>query len=94
MSLYSRGLAMLDDDNGLGRLNALHNMGDVLDRIGETDPAQEKFREMLRIAWLFDNQAKGRRGPRSHRPHLPTPWRLRSGHGAFARGQCPVHPGQ
>ncbi|MCG8422177.1 MAG: tetratricopeptide repeat protein [Proteobacteria bacterium] len=58
VELYTRGLAMLDDDDGLSRLTALHNLGDVLDRIGETDAAQKQFREMLRIAWLFDNHAK------------------------------------
>lgn len=58
VSLYTRGLALLDDDNGLVRLTALHNLGDVLDRIGETEPATETFREMLRVAWMFDNQAK------------------------------------
>ena len=59
VGLYTRGLALLDDDNGLARLGALHNLGDVLDRVGDTEPAIEQFREMLRVAWLFDNQAKG-----------------------------------
>lgn len=58
VDLYSRGLAMLDSDDGLARLVALHNLGDVLDRVGNTDEALARFREMLALAWLFDNLAK------------------------------------
>ncbi|WP_428261840.1 ATP-binding protein [Haliangium sp.] len=58
VGLYTRGLAMLDRDDGLARLLALHNFGDVLERVGRTDEAVACFREMLELAWLFDNRAK------------------------------------
>ena len=58
VDLYTRGLAMLDDNDALARITALHNLGDVLDRVGDTDAALEKFRTMLRMAWLYDDQSK------------------------------------
>ncbi|RMH44696.1 MAG: tetratricopeptide repeat protein [Deltaproteobacteria bacterium] len=58
VELYTRGLAMLEDDDALARLEALHNLGDVLDLVGRTDEALARFSEMLQAAWLFDNQAK------------------------------------
>lgn len=58
VELFARGLAVLDEDDALARLAALHNLGDVLDRVGRTDEALTRFREMLRLAWLFDNPAK------------------------------------
>jgi tetratricopeptide (TPR) repeat protein len=58
VDLYTRGLAMLDVDDGLARLMALHNVGDVLERVGDTDEARTRFREMLSLAWFFDNPAK------------------------------------
>jgi tetratricopeptide (TPR) repeat protein len=58
VDLYTRGLAMLDPDDGLAKLMALHNLGDVLERVGNTDDALGRFREMLSLSWLFDNPAK------------------------------------
>ncbi len=58
VDLYTRGLAMLDADDGLARLMALHNVGDVLERVGDTDEARTRFLEMLSLAWFFDNPAK------------------------------------
>jgi tetratricopeptide (TPR) repeat protein len=58
VDMYGRGLAMLDADDGLARLMALHNVGDVLERVGDTDEALARFREMLSLAWFFDNPAK------------------------------------
>ena len=58
VELFTRGLGVLDEDDALARLAALHNLGDVLDRVGRTDEALSRFREMLRLAWLFDNSAK------------------------------------
>jgi tetratricopeptide (TPR) repeat protein len=58
VDLYTRGLAMLDPDDGLAKLMALHNLGDVLERVGNTADALARFREMLAVAWLFDNPAK------------------------------------
>lgn len=59
VELYSRGLAMIEDGDALARLEALHNLGDVLDLVGRTDEALARFSEMLRLAWLFDHLGKG-----------------------------------
>ena len=59
IDFYGRALAMIDYDDALLRLDALHNLGDVLVRIGRTEEAAVRFNEMLRIAWLFDYTAKG-----------------------------------
>jgi tetratricopeptide (TPR) repeat protein len=59
VDLYARGLAMIEDDDALARLDALHNLGDVLDLVGRTDEALAKFSEMLKTAWMFDNMGKG-----------------------------------
>ncbi len=59
VSLYKRGLAMLDEYDAGAWLEALHNYGSVLDLLGETEAAEEKFVDMLRRAWLFDNRSKG-----------------------------------
>jgi len=58
VEFYKRGLDMLEDDDALARLDALHNLGAVLDLVGETDEALARFSEMLRQAWLFDNLSK------------------------------------
>ncbi|HWM86126.1 MAG TPA: tetratricopeptide repeat protein, partial [Kofleriaceae bacterium] len=59
VELYGKALAMLDPEDAVARLAALHNLGSVLDLIGRTDEAHRKFTEMLRLAWLFDQKAKG-----------------------------------
>ena len=59
VTLYERALAMLDPEDAVARLSALHNLGSVLDLIGKTDDAHRHFTEMLRLAWLFDQKAKG-----------------------------------
>lgn len=59
IEFYQKGLAMLDYDDAMARMEALHNLGDVLARVGRTDEAAVRFQEMLRIAWLFDYMAKG-----------------------------------
>ena len=58
VGMYTRGLALLGNDDAVVRVDALHNLGDVLDRGGLTDEAVERFSEMLGLAWLYDNQAK------------------------------------
>lgn len=58
VELYRRGLAMLEDD-AVAELEALHNLGSVLDLVGRTGEAQAQFTLMLRRAWLFDHKAKG-----------------------------------
>ena len=59
VELYSKALAMLGEDDAVARLNALHNLGSVLDLIGRTDEAHQQFSSMLRLAWLFDQRGKG-----------------------------------
>ncbi len=59
VDLYRKALAMLDPEDPVARLSALHNLGSVLDLIGRTDEAHHQFTEMLRMAWLFDQKAKG-----------------------------------
>ena len=56
--LYEKGLALLGEHDAPARMDALHNLGDVLDLIGESTQALEHFNEMLALAWRFDNQAK------------------------------------
>ncbi|MBZ0235468.1 MAG: tetratricopeptide repeat protein, partial [Deltaproteobacteria bacterium] len=56
--MYERGLSMLESGDAPARMDALHNLGDVLDLVGETDLALERFGEMLELAWRFDNQGK------------------------------------
>lgn len=58
VNLYARGLTMLEDEDAMARLQALHNLGDVLDLVGRTDEALDRFADMLHLAWLYDNQAK------------------------------------
>jgi tetratricopeptide (TPR) repeat protein len=58
VEFYKRGLAMIEDEDALARLEALHNLGDVLDLVGASDEALQRFREMLELSWLFDNYAK------------------------------------
>ncbi len=56
--MYERGLSMLESGDAPARMDALHNLGDVLDLVGETDLALARFGEMLELAWRFDNQGK------------------------------------
>jgi len=59
MSLYSRALDRLGDDDALARLSGLHNLGTVYDRIGRTDDALKAFFSMLSLAWLYEAYGKG-----------------------------------
>src|SRR5262249_46331995 len=56
--LYHKGLQMLGEVDAPARLDALHNLGDVLEQSGRTDEATQHFIEMLQLAWRFDNLAK------------------------------------
>jgi tetratricopeptide (TPR) repeat protein len=56
--LYERGLAMLGDDDAPARIEALHNLGDVLDLGGRTEEAIARFADMLHLAWRYDNPSK------------------------------------
>ncbi len=57
-ALYDKGLAMLGDTDAPARLEALHNLGDVLEAIGQSEDAQRCFTQMLAVAWRFDNLNK------------------------------------
>jgi tetratricopeptide (TPR) repeat protein len=58
VELYGKALALLGEDDVVGRLSALHNVGSVLDLVGRGDEAAARFREMLQLAWLYDHRAK------------------------------------
>jgi tetratricopeptide (TPR) repeat protein len=57
-ALYEKGLQMLGEVDAPARLDALHNLGDVLEQSGRTEEAMRYFIEMLQLAWRFDNLAK------------------------------------
>ncbi|MBL4632506.1 MAG: tetratricopeptide repeat protein [Kofleriaceae bacterium] len=57
--LYRQGLALLDEDEVVILLDALHNMGAVVDMSGDTKQAQLIFSKMLHHAWLLDYRSKG-----------------------------------
>jgi tetratricopeptide (TPR) repeat protein len=91
-TLYERGLAMLGDDEAPTRMDALHNLGDVLDLAGRTEEALARFADMLTLAWRYDNQGKAgaahSRLARVHRRHGhydPAMEHLRRAHDLFSR---------
>ncbi len=57
--LYERALWMFGTRDAGARLDALHNLGDCLERAGRTREAVAQFERMLHLAWLFDHKAKG-----------------------------------
>ena len=59
VTFYDRALGMLKYDDAILRMDALHNVGDVLARMGRVDEAATRFQEMMHVAWLFDHKAKG-----------------------------------
>ncbi len=58
-TFYRRGIALLDLDDALSKIEALHNLGDVCTLLGWTTEALDHFSEMLRYAWLLDHKGKG-----------------------------------
>ena len=56
--LYDKGLAMVGQTDAPARMDALHNLGDVLEASGRTDDAIKCFVDMLALAWRFDNLNK------------------------------------
>jgi tetratricopeptide (TPR) repeat protein len=56
---YRRGVGLIDLDDGLSKIETLHNLGDVTSVLGRTAEALDHFSEMLRYAWLLDHKAKG-----------------------------------
>lgn len=57
-TLYMKGLEMLGEVDAPARMDALHNLGDVLEQAGRTDDAVPYFAEMLALAWRYDNLNK------------------------------------
>jgi tetratricopeptide (TPR) repeat protein len=58
IAYYERGSGRCGHDRALARIDALHNLGDVLALVGQTERALARFSEMLRDAWLLDLPAK------------------------------------
>jgi tetratricopeptide (TPR) repeat protein len=56
---YQKGLAMVGNDDARRRIDALHNLGDVLLLLGRTDEALAAFREMLEISFRLALHGKG-----------------------------------
>ena len=57
---YARkGLSLIRESDLVRRVDALHDLGDVLQRIGELDQALEVFQEMQQLAWRLDMRSKG-----------------------------------
>lgn len=56
---YERGLTLLGESHALRRIDALHNLGDVLVLMGRVDDALASFREMLTLAYRLDLKPKG-----------------------------------
>jgi len=89
-SLYEKGLAMLGESDAPARLDALHNLGDVLEQAGKADDSHRAFAEMLRLAWRYDNfnkagaaYARIARGLRRHGKYDPAMEHLRRAHELF-----------
>lgn len=57
-ALYEKGLAMLSQVEAPERMDALHNLGDVLEQLGKMQEAAARFVDMLRLAWRYDNLNK------------------------------------
>ncbi len=57
--LYLSGIRLLDNDDAVAKMDALHAVGDVAARLGRTREAVVHFQDMLRVAWRLDMPAKG-----------------------------------
>ncbi|HEX7499815.1 MAG TPA: tetratricopeptide repeat protein [Polyangia bacterium] len=58
-SLYARGLALLDSDDSLLKIEVLHKLGDISARLGHSHEALAHFGDMLKAAWCLDMPGKG-----------------------------------
>ena len=56
---YQRGIDLMELHDAFSKLDALHNLGDVLTVLGRNEEAVAHFRQMLHYAWLLDHQEKG-----------------------------------
>jgi tetratricopeptide (TPR) repeat protein len=57
--LYLSAIRLLDMDDAILKMDALHAVGDVAARLGRTREALVHFQDMLRLAWRLDLPAKG-----------------------------------
>lgn len=92
--LYEKGLALLGAADAPARMDALHNLGDVLEQSGKSDEAHELFVEMLGLAWRYDNLNKAgaaysriARGLRRMGKYDPAMEHLRRAHELFERSR-------
>ncbi len=58
VELYERALALYAGNDAPARLEILEQIGSIFDLIGDIEPAQKRYAEMLQLSWLFDNRAK------------------------------------
>ena len=93
-ALYEKGLAMMGEGDAPAKMDALHNLGDVLEQVGRTDEAMTCFIDMLRLAWRYDNLAKAgaaysrlARGQRRHGKYDVSMEHLRRAHDLFERSR-------
>ncbi|HEX4417290.1 MAG TPA: tetratricopeptide repeat protein [Kofleriaceae bacterium] len=93
-ALYEKGLAMLGEADAPARLDALHNLGDVLEQSGRIEEAMQSFVEMLQLAWRYDNLAKAgaaysrlARGQRRFGRYDLAMEHLRRAHGLFEQSR-------
>ncbi len=56
---YERGLSFLGIEDEVRQIDALHDLGDVLQLAGKNDEAIQAFQRMRRIAFRLDLKAKG-----------------------------------
>jgi tetratricopeptide (TPR) repeat protein len=56
---FTNGLRLIGEEDIVSRIDALHDLGDVLQLAGRNDEALAAFRSMLSIAFRLDLKAKG-----------------------------------
>lgn len=56
---FRKGLDLIGERDLVRRVEALHDLGDVLQRTGALDKALEAFQEMQQLAWRLDLKSKG-----------------------------------
>ncbi len=93
-NLYEKGLAMLGEADAPARLDALHNLGDVLEQAGRPEESEQTFTRMLQLAWRYDNLNKAgaayarlARGLRRLGKYDPAMEHLRRAHELFERSR-------
>ncbi|HEY2903859.1 MAG TPA: tetratricopeptide repeat protein [Polyangia bacterium] len=57
--LYLAAIRLLEMDDAILKMDALHAVGDLAARLGRTREAVVHFQDMLRVAWRLDLPAKG-----------------------------------